>query len=157
MLNINLKPVPNTAKGLRSLYDQIEKHLRSLEALEQNVDQDIFIAMITSKIPKEAIIQLVDLQKGARNKWSVRELRELFNNYVSARERAEQNHGATKGETAEVSNKPKVSSAEALIVGTQAVGGKTKKALSVKCRFCDAHHWNDECSKYNTAEKGNKG
>lgn len=149
---INLKPVPNTAKGLRSLYDQIEKHLRSLEALEQNVDQDIFIAMITSKIPKEAIIQL-ELQKGARNKWSVRELRELFNNYVSARERAEQNHGATKGETAEVSNKPKVSSAEALIVGTQAVGGKTEKALSVKCRFCDAHHWNDECSKYNTAEK----
>lgn len=98
---INLKPIPNTAKRLRSLYDQIEKHLRSLEALEQNVDQDIFIAMITSKIPKEAIIQL-ELQKGARNKWSVRELSELFNNYVSARERAEQNHGAAKGETAEV-------------------------------------------------------
>ena len=55
---INLKPVPNTAKGLRSLYDHIEKHLRNLEALEQNVDQDIFIAMITSKIPKEVIIQL---------------------------------------------------------------------------------------------------
>ena len=85
---INLKPVPNTAKGLRSLYDHIEKQLRSLEALEQNVDQDIFIAMITSKIPKEVIIQL-ELQKGARNKWSVRELRELFNNYVAARERAE--------------------------------------------------------------------
>ena len=136
---INLKPVPNIAKGLRSLYDHIEKHLRSLEALEQNVDQDIFIAIITSKIPNEVIIQL-ELQKGARNKWSVRELRELFNNYVAARERAEQNHGATKGETNEVSNKPKVSSAEALVVGIQAVGGKMKKRLSTKCRFCDAHH-----------------
>ena len=136
---INLKPVPNTAKGLRSLYDHIEKHLRSLEALEQNVDQDIFIAMITSKIPTEVIIQL-ELQKGARNKWSVRELRELFNNYVAARERAEQNHGATKGETTEVSNKPKVSSAEALVVGIQAVGGKMEKRLLTKCRFCDAHH-----------------
>ena len=149
---INLKPVPNTAKGLRSLYDRIEKHLRSLEALEQNVDQDIFIAMITSKIPKEAIIQL-ELQKGTRNKWNVRELRELFNNYVSARERAEQTHGGTREETAEVSNKPKVSSAEALVVGTQAVGGKTERTVSVQCRFCDANHWSDECNKYDTAEK----
>ena len=149
---INLKPVPNTAKGLRSLYDRIEKHLRSLETLEQNVDQDIFIAMITPKIPKEAIIQL-ELQKGARNKWKVRELRELFNNYVSARERAEQTHGGTREETAEVSNKPKVSSAEALVVGTQAVGGKTERTVSVQCRFCDANHWSDECNKYDTAEK----
>ena len=149
---INLMPVPNTANGLRSLYDHIEKHLRSLEALEQNVDQDIFIAVITSKFPKEVIIHL-ELQKGARNKWSVREFRELFNNDVAAGERAEQNHDATKGETTEVSNKPKVSSAEALVVGTQADGGKMEKRLSTKCRFFDAHHWSDECSKYDIAEK----
>ena len=59
---INLKPVPNTAKGLRELYDTIEKHLGSLEALEQNVDQNIFISMTTSKIPKRLIIRLA-LQK----------------------------------------------------------------------------------------------
>ena len=81
---INLRPVPNTAKGLRSLYDHIEKHLMSLDALEQNVDQDIFIAMITSKSPKEVIVQL-ELQKGTRNKWRARELRELFNIYVATR------------------------------------------------------------------------
>lgn len=149
---INLKLAPNTAKGLRGLYDHIEKHLRSLEALEQNIDQDIFISMITSKIPKEVLIQL-ELQKGARNKWSVKELRELFNNYVAARERAEQNHGTTKGETTEDYNKSMVSSAEALIVGSKAVGGKVENRFSTNCRFCNAHHWNDECSEYDTAEK----
>ena len=54
--------------------------------------------MSTSKIPKEVIIQL-ELEKRARNKWSVRELREHFNNYVEARERAEKNNGDTKGDT----------------------------------------------------------
>ena len=87
---------------------------------------------------------------GGRKKWNVRELRKFFNNYIAARERAEQNHGATKGESSEVANKAMVSSAEALVVGTQAVDGKVEKRLSTKCRFCDAHHWSDECNKYDT-------
>ena len=148
---INLKIAQNTAKGLRGLYDHIEKHLRSLEALEQNIDQDVFVAMITSKIPKEVMIQL-ELQKGAKNKWSVRELRELFNNYVVAREKAEQNHGTTKGETTENYYKSTVSSAEALVVGSQAVGGKVESRSNI-CRFCNASHWSDECSIYDTVEK----
>ena len=49
--------------------------------------------MITSKIPKDVLIQL-EIQKGARNKWAVEELRKLFNNYVAARERAEQQFSA---------------------------------------------------------------
>ena len=70
---------------LTTLYEHIEKHLRSLDALEENIDQNIFISMITSKIPKEVLMQL-ELQKGARNKWNVRDLREIFSNYVVARE-----------------------------------------------------------------------
>ena len=53
---INLRSAPNTPRGLRSLYDQIEKHLRSLQALEQDINQDVFISMITSKLPKEVLI-----------------------------------------------------------------------------------------------------
>lgn len=105
---INLKSVPNTSKGLRSLHDQIEKHLRSLEALDQDINQDVFIAMITSKVPRDVLIQL-EIQKGARNKWTVQSLRELFNNYVAARERAEQNFSTSKMESTEESPyKPKV-------------------------------------------------
>lgn len=40
-------------KGLRTLYNQVEKHLRSLKALEQDTDQDILISMITSKLHKD--------------------------------------------------------------------------------------------------------
>lgn len=62
---INLKQAPNNPKGLRNLYNQVEKHLRSLQALEQDTDQDLCISMITSKLPKDVLIQL-EVQKGAR-------------------------------------------------------------------------------------------
>ena len=39
---INLKSALNTPKGLCSLYNQTEKNLRSLKALEQDTNQDIF-------------------------------------------------------------------------------------------------------------------
>lgn len=100
---INFKSAQNTSKGLRNLYDQIEKHLRSLEALRQDICQDVFISMVTSKIQKEVLIQL-EIQKGARNKWTVKDLREPLNDGdVAARLRAEQQQqpasGWTKGIT----------------------------------------------------------
>ena len=35
---INLKPAPNNPKGLRKMYNDVEKHLRSLQALEHDAD-----------------------------------------------------------------------------------------------------------------------
>ena len=65
---INLKPAPNNPKGLRKMYNDVEKHLRSLQALEQDTDQDLFISMTMSKLPKDVVIQL-EIQKGARTPW----------------------------------------------------------------------------------------
>lgn len=69
--------------------------------------------MITSKLPKEVLIQL-EVQKGARAPWTVRELRERFNDYIAARERAELHAGTAKSESAGSHQKPLMSSAEAL-------------------------------------------
>ena len=146
---INLKLAQNTAKGLRALYDQIEKHL--LKPLKRTLIRT-FLFYDHIKIPKKVLIQL-ELQKGARNKWTIRELRELFNNYVVARERAKQNNGTAKGVTTEDYYESMVSSAEALIVRSQAVGGKVENRFSANCRFCNLSHWSDECTKYDTAEK----
>ena len=38
---INLTPASNNTKSMRSLYDQMEKNLRSLDALNQDTNQDI--------------------------------------------------------------------------------------------------------------------
>ena len=86
---MNLTSASNNTRSLRFLYDQIEKNLRSLDALKQDINQDIFISIVTAKVPRDVLIQL-EIQKGSKVKWSVHKLRELLNEYISARERAEQ-------------------------------------------------------------------
>ena len=85
---IILTSASKNTRSLRSLYDQIEKNLRSLDALKQDVNRDIFISILTSKIPRDVLIQL-EIQKGSKVKWSVHKMRELLNGYIPARERAE--------------------------------------------------------------------
>lgn len=148
---INLKQAPNNPKGLRYLYNQVEKHLRSLKALEQNTDQDLFISMITSKLPKEVLIQL-EVQKGARTPWTVKELRERFNDYIAARERAEQHASTAKSESAGDHERHLTSSAEALVAGVEATDNKRERKVYPKCKYCDENHWSDECVKYATVE-----
>ena len=83
---INLTPASNNTKSMHSLYDLMVKNLRSLDALNQDTNQDIFVSIVTSKIPKEILIQL-EIQKGSKEKWSVANIRELLNEHISARER----------------------------------------------------------------------
>ena len=148
---INLKHAKNNPKGLRNLYNQIEKHLRSLKALDQDTDQDLFISMITSKLPKDVLVQL-EVQKGARNPWTVKELRERFNDYIAARERAEQHASMTKCESAGDHEGPFMSSAEALVAGVQTADNKKTRKIYLRCKYCDENHWSDVCAKYDTLD-----
>ena len=81
---MNLSSASNNTRSLRSLYDQIEKNLRRLDPLKQDINQNIFISIVTSKIPRDILIQL-EIQKGSKVKWSVHKLRGLLNEYISDR------------------------------------------------------------------------
>ena len=85
---INLSPASNKTSSLRSLLDQVEKHLRSLEVLKQNVNQDVFVSMIRSKLPEDVLLQL-EMLKGAKRKWTVFSLRDKVLEYIVAREHSE--------------------------------------------------------------------
>ena len=150
---INLKQAPNNPKGLQNLYNQVEQHLRSLKALDQDTDQDLFISMITSKLPKDVLIQL-EVQKGAKTPWTVKELRERFNDYIAARERADQHVSTTKSESAGDHERPLMSSAEALVAGVQSADNRKERKVHVypRCKYCNENHWSDECEMYATVE-----
>ena len=149
---INITPAINSSKGLRQLYDQIEKHLRSLEALHQDVNQEVFISIITSKLPKAVLVQL-EMQKGARNRWTVDRLRDLLNDYVSAREKAEQHTNTGLSSNRLQTPQPLRMSAEALMAGPKSVYRPNERSKIFKsCRFCNGNHWNDECTRYPTIE-----
>ena len=135
---INLKQAPNNPKGLLNLYNEVEKHLRSLKALDQDIDQDLFISMITSKLPKDVLIQL-EVQKGAKTPWTVKELRERFNDYIAARERAE-HASTTRSESAGNHERPLMSSAEALVAGVQPAHNKKERKIYPRCKYCGENH-----------------
>ena len=62
---INLTPATSCNESLRYLYDSIVKNLRGLEAIEQDINQEIFTTIIKSKIPTNVLIQL-ETQKGLK-------------------------------------------------------------------------------------------
>ena len=78
---MNMNPAFNSTKVLRTLYDQFERHLRSLEALKQDTNQDVFVNIMTLKIPKGVLLQL-QFQRGAKIKWTVGRLRGLLSLYT---------------------------------------------------------------------------
>ncbi|XP_056016952.1 uncharacterized protein LOC125656535 [Ostrea edulis] len=144
---INIQPVTNDTLSLRRLYDDLEKHMRSLEALRQDVNQDVFVSMITSKLPKETLLQL-EIQKGSRDKWTVKKLRDLFKAYVTAKE-------STEFQASDAHNHVENhATAEALMISTKE-SKERRNASSAKspvCSFCNGYHWTDECRKYRTIE-----
>ncbi|XP_070546913.1 uncharacterized protein [Ptychodera flava] len=143
----------------------LKKHLRSLEAIEEDVNQDIFVSIITSKLPKEVLFQL-ELQKGSREKWTVCKLRELLERYVMAAEATDRqtshNFPSTKDKAtpkkspsaSKLYAESSVSSAQALVIGERGPTHQASEKLNPKrrCHFCEQHHWSDECTKYSTVE-----
>ncbi|CAG2192995.1 unnamed protein product [Mytilus edulis] len=160
---INLQSASNQTTHLRRLYDDLERHLRSLDAMHQDVTQDVFISMITSKLPKEVLIQL-EIQKGNNERWTVGKLRQFFNTYITAREAAESQSKETHtGPSSEEKQQSKIQSnnsnfqprkhlsAEALMT-IKPFGKNSGSGNSMVCRYCDGHHWSDECRKFSTIE-----
>ena len=73
---ISLSPATNRTSSLRSLLDSMEQHLRCLQVMKQNVNQDIFVSMIRAKLPEEALLQL-EIFHGTKTKWTVDALRNI--------------------------------------------------------------------------------
>ncbi|MCG8034488.1 MAG: DUF1759 domain-containing protein [Candidatus Thiodiazotropha taylori] len=173
---INLQTANNNTHSLRLFLDKVQRHLRSLEVLKQNINQDVFVSMIKAKLPQAVLLQL-EIMNGAKNKWSTVKLIETLCDYIFAREKSEiksnqvesnsnsagANHKATNNHERSRGNKRadfqskndkrapfQVSSAEALVAGTKEV---SVKPYFDKCRYCENKHWSDECPTYRTVKE----
>ena len=126
----------------------MESHLRSLEVLRQDINHDIFALLITSKLPKDILMELV-IQRGARMKWSVALLRELLKNYICAAEEVEQlsDTGNVQGETELAEPLQRVPDQRFPHFKKHKIHHKLFK----RCRYCRGNHWSDQCSEYLTS------
>ena len=75
----------NITAKLRTTYDMTEKHLRSLKALGENVDQPHFVFLIKFKLPK-MVISRMEEYKDMEEKWTVESIRKALKQYICAQE-----------------------------------------------------------------------
>ena len=54
----NIPIVSTYYEKLRSIFDQIERHIRSLEALGQSVENEFMVSLIRSKLPRTILAKL---------------------------------------------------------------------------------------------------
>ena len=86
--NLSHLPVAtNHTVSLRQTYDAIERSLRSLEALGENVDHRHFVAMISEKLPQKVMYQLYMLNPDGEE-WTVSKLRQMLEKHITALEMA---------------------------------------------------------------------
>ena len=72
-------------ENLRSTFDQIEHHIRSVEALEQNVENEFMVSLIRSKLPRTILAKLEEC-KNSNNIWTVANLRRKLKKYLLTHE-----------------------------------------------------------------------
>ena len=139
-----LMKMPNcssTTTSLRSFYDSLETHLRSLEALAQDTTSTLLVTLVLDKIPKDVKLQLELKQDG--KDWSVQQLRAALSSLITAKERAE---GTPQHEQRE---KKPISTGQALLSN----GSVPKQP---KCIYCQKAHYSDECSAFKTIDERKK-
>ena len=90
----NLPLASSSTGSLRNLLDNMERHIRSLEMLKQNVNQDVFVSMIRAKLPQEVLLEL-EIMHEAKNRWTVDTLRVKLQEYITARGYAEKKDATT--------------------------------------------------------------
>ncbi|XP_053406660.1 uncharacterized protein LOC128559357 [Mercenaria mercenaria] len=165
---IDIFPVRNSVESLRQFMDKTEKHLRCLEVLNQDTNQEVFVSMLRRKLPNDVLLQM-EIMKGVDKKWSVITFRELLRQYIVAKEKAEitdkakskfENRDSVRPNSnprysMKGFSKPSIHSASSSSLITSEKQEKTK-VISAKCRYCDRNHWSDECTKYPTIEDRKK-
>ena len=145
---INVHSPTNKTNSLRSFMDVVERHLRSLEVLNQNVEQDIFVSVIRSKLPEDVLV-LLEMQKSANERWTVYSFRECLKNYIVAKERGERKSPNKPVDTKTSQIKTQTSPAQVLSAG-QTGSALQRETYADKCRYCQQKHWSDQCDKYKT-------
>ena len=125
---------------LRATLDTIEKHLRSLEALGENVNNNMVVSLLKSKLPKSVIARLEEA-KDDDLPWDLEMLRKGLKKLVAAQEAAERQislNGQQLSLDAKGKGTPEIqrrSSNNRSGTGVLHVGAKQRS-----CFHCDGNH-----------------
>ena len=134
-----MPPAKGAIVKIRATYDILNKPLRSLEALEQDTNQEIFVSLILSKLPSD-IHERLEVGKDCDDPWTVKSLMSSQDRCIHAKEQA-QNPRLVSRQATSVSS---ISEAFAVV--------DNRQRFTPKCHFCQQNHWSDEYKSYSTIE-----
>ena len=148
-------PAPSSQSSpLRKNYDLIEKQLRSLEALGEDIESKMLVSLTMEKLPKDVLIHLTD-HKNDGDEWTVQLLRDPLYRYISNRENADwqiSDKVDYKGSIENMKSTSKVTQFDSNTT-TDALLSETKQPQNLTgrkkmiCIYCSGQHWSDECQK----------
>ena len=140
---MSINPASNNPISLRKLYDTLEARLRSLDALGQDTDQQLFVTLITSKLPKHTMTQLELLRLDGQD-WSATTLRQKLGTYIAAQESADRLCASESGSQIPSSNTEQEQNHLTLLSSESSNGPRRKRS----CVFCSEDHFSDQCKKF---------
>ena len=156
-----LPAATNQTGSLRQCFDAIECHLRSLEAVGENVNHRYFVAIISEKLPLKVLYQLRML-KSDDEEWTVSKLRHLLGKHITALEMAGGESRIAQAQVRPISRYPLREgghsyyprpTAGGLLAGnTRNLSGSKQHPVLMKYIYCGQTHWSDECSKFTTLQ-----
>ncbi|XP_044180058.1 uncharacterized protein LOC114970531 [Acropora millepora] len=144
-----------STSALRTSYDSIEKHLRSLQALGEDVNTKILVSLIMTKLPKDVITPLTDHKEDGQE-WTVQLLRDKLHRFITNRENAERQCGIKYDSKHTARSMWLTSEDKECKTTTETLFSVTKPPKDQKvrrrdiCVYCQGKHWSDECKTYAT-------
>lgn len=169
----NLRLTTTTTKDLRSTLDTIERILRQLESLNQDVEQAVLVDMIRCKLPSETLLEMQKLKQPGQD-WTVAQIRTTLSHVIVAQEevqRVVQEQPKTVSKSSASPTHSKFQSQRGVTTGSLASAVSEKglsKTMSSKngknkqnsdannqrwdptCIFCHGSHYSSNCQKYTT-------
>ena len=145
----NVRAVPNfEISSLKSFYDYVQTHIRSLEVLgvEQKTFDAMTLPLLLSKLPER--IKLRFSEKASDSSWTVETLLDLLLTEIHNRDRC-QSFASTSNKINSHNQKPFNRNTDPPRLNS------TMRAFSnvsreIKCSLCDGNHLAKLCDKYRT-------
>ncbi|XP_029206831.2 uncharacterized protein LOC114970535 [Acropora millepora] len=145
----------SSTSALRTSYDSIKKHLRSLQALGEDVNTKMLISLIMTKLPKDVITPLTDHKEDGQE-WTVQLLRDMLHRFITNRENAERQCGikddskhTARSMWLTSEDKEGKTTTETLFCVTKPPKDQKVRRRDI-CVYCQGKHRSDECKKYAT-------
>lgn len=140
----NIYNANETPYSLRKTFDELEKIIKCLNVLGEDMEHNSIQSIILSKFPQSITVKI--FEKVESEKLTTKKLRDTLENIITSYEKSNILKGTFRNDyvSSKIQTKPYTKN-----VTTSALTNSEDK----KCIYCTENHFNDECKKFPTTSQ----